>query len=157
MIFTHSDRNNAHLSEDYFYRSYGLPSYLNFEPAQYTTIETTPEEPSGLDAILSSKKDLIIDRLAMIETAMKERKNIQADVLKSLQSDQTIIQNQLFRIEPLYDPKLNTDWEKRKLDLEREERQHQTSYFNDLSMIQKELRDTIIDYMKEKQMEELFK
>ena len=159
MLFTHnpSDRNRSLWSNDYLDRSYTIPSYLNFPPAEYTPQEKPSQQPSGLDAILSSKKDLILDRLAMLSIALQERKNIQADVLKSLQSDQTACQNQLFKIENLYDPKLNTDLEKRKLDLEREQRQHQTAYFRDLSMIHKELRETMIEYLKENQMEELFK
>ena len=157
MIFTHSDRNEADLSEDYFDRPYRLPTYLNFSPVEYTPLEEQSEQTSSLDDILSSKKDLIIDRLKMLAIAMEERKNIQQNIFKSLESDHSSCQKKLFEIEPLYDPKLNTDWEKKKLDLEREYRQHQTAYFRDLSMIQNELRETIIEYMKEKQMEELFK
>lgn len=157
MLFTNSDRNRSLWSDDYFDRHYRLPAYLNFPPVEYTSPENPSQQPSGLDAILSSKKDLILDRLAMLSIALQERKSIQADVLKSLQTDQTACQNQLFAIEHLYDPKLNTDWEKRKLDLEREGRQHHTAYFRDLSIIHKELRETMIEYLKENQMEELFK
>lgn len=159
MIFTNNpqDRNKSPWSEDYFDRSYRLPSYLNFPPAEYSNYPEQNNQPSGLDAILSSKKDLILDRLAMLSVALQERKNIQAEVLSTIQSDQTRCQKQLFAIENLYDPKLNTDWEKRKLDLDREQRQHQTAYFRDLAMIHQDIRYTMLEYQKEKQMEEIFK
>jgi len=41
------------------------------------------------------------------------------------------------------------------LDLNREQRQERTAYFRDVSMIQQELRDTMLEYIKERQMDVL--
>lgn len=152
-----SEPNAINIREDYYDRPYRLPSYLNFPPVEYTPLENPIQKPSSLEAILNSKKDIILERLAMLKVAMQERRNIQANVLTGIYHDQTACQNQLFAIENLYDPKLNTDWEKRKLDLDKEKRQHQTAYFRDLSMIQTEMREAMLEYFKENQMEDLFK
>ena len=49
------------------------------------------------------------------------------------------------------------EWKQRKLDLAREYRQEKASYFRDLSMLNKDIRDTMLEYLKEKQMEEIFR
>lgn len=145
-------------TSDYYFRRYKfIPQYFFDKPEGYETLPAPLPEESGLDSILSSKKDLIVQRLEMLTLALQERKDIQADVIQAISSDQTRCQSRLFAIEGLYDQKLNADWEKRKLDLEREARQHRTAYFRDLSTIHKELRDTMLDYIKEKQMEDMFR
>ena len=109
-----------------------------------------------MDAILNSKKDLLIDKLAMLSTALDERKKITTDLFNNIQKDSTWCQNQIFEIEKLYDPKLEREWKRNMLDLNREHRQEQASYFRDLTMIQTDIRDTMLEYFKEKQMEDLF-
>ena len=66
-------------------------------------------------------------------------------------------QNELFAIETRYDPKLEREWKHKKLDLTREYRQEKASYFRDLTMLNKDIRDTILEYLKEKQMEAIFR
>jgi hypothetical protein len=46
--------------------------------------------------------------------------------------------------------------ERMKFDLGREKRMEQASYFRDTAMLNKELKDALIDYIKERQNERLF-
>ena len=111
---------------------------------------TSPD--SGLDAIPSSKKDLILDKLSMLGGARLKRRQIRYEIFKDIEKDSVWCQNELFAIEARYDPKLEREWKQRKLDLAREYRQEKASYFRDLSMLNKDIRDTMLEYLKEKQM-----
>jgi len=120
----------------------------------YSQLPATSDDDS-LDAILNSKRDLLFDKLAMLTQALDERRKITTDIFANIQKDSTWCQNQIFEIEKLYDPKLEREWKRNMLDLRKERRQERTAYFRDLTMIQKELRDTMLDYIKERQMEDL--
>ena len=91
----------------------------------------------------------------MLSTALDERKKITTDLFQNIQKDSTWCQNQIFEIEKLYDPKLEREWKRNMLDLNKERRQERTAYFRDLTMIHQEIRDTMLEYIKEKQMEDL--
>lgn len=131
-----------------------LPDYLKLPQKAYNPLPTTSDDDS-LDAILNSKRDLLLDKLAMLSQALSERRDIKTDIFHNIQKDSIWCQNQIFEIEKLYDPKLEREWKRNMLDLNREQRQERTSYFRDVSMIQKELRDTMLEYIKERQMDQL--
>jgi len=148
-----SNNLNADPQKDFYYDRYKtLPDYLNFPVTPYiqpqnSYMTTSPD--SGLDAILSSKKDLILDKLSMLGSALLERRQIQYDIFKDIEKDSVWCQNELFAIEKRYDPKLEN--------LTREYRQEKASYFQDLAMLNKDIRDTMLEYLKEKQMEAIFR
>jgi hypothetical protein len=156
-----SNNLNADPQKDFYYDRYKtLPDYLNFPVTPYiqrqnSYMTTSPD--SGLDAILSSKKDLILDKLSMLGSALLERRQIQCDIFKDIEKDSVWCQNELFAIETRYDPKLEREWKHKKLDLTREYRQEKASYFRDLAMLNKDIRDTMLEYLKEKQMEAIFR
>jgi hypothetical protein len=113
------------------------------------------DTPDSIDAILNSKKDLILDKLGMLVSALHQRKRIKIDVFSDIEKDSVWCQNEIFGIEQLYDPRLEREWKQRKLDLNREYRQEKTSYFRDLTTLESELRDTMLDYIKESQLNQL--
>ncbi len=138
----------------YRYKHKTLPDYLKIPQKQYNPLLTTPDDDS-LDSILNSKRDLLMDKLSMLALALDERRNIKAGIFNKIQKDSIWCQNQIFEIEKLYDPKIEREWKRNMLDLNREHRQEQVSYFRDLTMIQQELRDTMLEYIKERQMDDL--
>ena len=141
--------------KDFYYHTYKtLPDYLKIPQTQYNPLLSTSDDDS-LDAILNSKKDLLMDKLSMLWQALDERRKIKTGIFHTIQKDSIWCQNQIFEIEKLYDPKLEKDWKNRMLDLNREQRQERTAYFRDVSMIQQELRDTMLEYIKERQMDVL--
>jgi len=91
----------------------------------------------------------------MLVTALHQRRKIKREVFADIERDSVWCQNEIFGIEKLYDPKLEREWKKQKLDLNREYRQEKTSYFRDLTTLESELRDTMLDYIKESQMNQL--
>ena len=134
------------------YKYKSLPDYLKISHKQYNPLQAISDDDS-LDAILNSKRDLLLDKLAMLAQALYQRKVIKSELFQNIQKDSTWCQNQMFEIEKLYDPKLEREWKRNMLDLNRERRQEQAAYFRDLTMIQKDIRDTMIEYIKEKQMD----
>jgi len=147
-------------NEDYFYPYKTLPDYLSFPPIDYNpqSSEVLPdEEESSLDSILNSKKNLLIDKLNMLRTALYERKAIKSSVVNYIEADLTKCQNHIFQVEGKSYFSFQKDWEQKRFDLWKELRQEQVSYFRDLQMLHQEIRDTEIEYIQEKQTEELFK
>ena len=146
-------------NEDYFRPYKTLPDYLSFPPTNYNPLpsESPPEEESSLDSILNSKKNLLVDKLSMLRTALYERKAIKKDVINYIESDLTKCQNHLFQVEGKSYFSLQKDWEQKRFDLWKEFRQEQVSYFRDLQMLHQEIRDTEIEYIQEKQTEDIFK
>ena len=90
--------------KDFYYHTYKtLPDYLKIPQTQYNPLPSTSDDDS-LDAILNSKRDLLMDKLAMLSQALDERRKIKTDIFQNIQKDSTWCQNQIFEIEKLYDP-----------------------------------------------------
>lgn len=144
-------------NELYYSRHKSFPDYLKVSQITYETPQNSyiSDTPDSLDAILDSKKNLILDKLAMLVTALQQRRKIKSEVFSDIEKDSVWCQNEIFGIEKLYDPRLEREWKQRKLDLNREYRQEKTSYFRDLTSLESELRDTMLDYIKESQMNKL--
>ena len=147
-------------SEDYFYPYKTLPDYLSFPPINYNPQSSEvplDEQESSLDGILNSKKNLLIDKMGMLKAALYERKAIKEDVVNYIEADLSKCQNHIFQVEGKSYFSFQKDWEQKRFDLWKELRQEQVSYFRDLQMLHQEIRDTEIEYIQEKQTEELFK
>ena len=156
IIFVTSDSNAAPYKGDNYYTAKSLPDYLTMQPPDYTP-PSAPDDSSSLDAILSSNKDLIVDKLKMLQNALYERRDINQDVSQQIESDLTKCQTHIFALENVSYFTLQRDWEQKKFDLWKELRMEQTGYFRDVSMLQKEWRDTMLEYITEKQSEDLFR
>lgn len=141
----------------YYNRYKTLPDYLNVPQIAYVIPqnEYMSDTIDSLDAILDSKKNLILDKLGMLVSALHQRRKIKSQIFSDIEKDSVWCQNEIFGIEQLYDPRLEHEWKQRKLDLNREYRQERASYFRDLTTLESELRDTMLDYIKESQMNQL--
>jgi len=156
IIFITSDSNATPYRGDPYYGAKSLPDYLTMQAPDYTPA-SQPDNGSSLDAILSSNKDLVVDKLKMLQTALYERRDINQDVSQQIESDLNKCQVHIFALENVSYFTLQRDWEQKKFDLWKELRMEQTGYFRDVSMLQKELRDTVLEYITEKQSEDLFR
>jgi len=92
IIFVTSDSNATPYKGDNYYTAKSLPDYLTMQPPVYTP-PSQPDEGSSLDAILSSNKDLIVDKLKMLQTGLYERRYINQKVNERIESDLTKCQN----------------------------------------------------------------
>ena len=156
ILFASHDSNATPYRDDSYYRGKPLPDYLTMQPPVYAP-PSQPDNGSSLDAILSSNKDLIVDKLKMLQTGLYERRYINQKVNEHIESDLTKCQNHIFALENVSYFSMQRDWEEKKFDLWKELRMEQTGYFRDVSMLQKEWRDTMLEYITEKQSEDLFR
>jgi len=156
IIFASADSNPAPYRNDSYYTAKTLPDYLTMQPMDYT-VASQPDDDSSLDSILSSNKDLIVDKLKMLKAALYERRDINQNVSQEIESDLTKCQVHIFALENVSYFTMQRDWEQKKFDLWKELRLEQTNYFRDVSMLQKELRDAMLEYITEKQSEDLFR
>lgn len=136
-----------------------MPDYLKPFSAEYAPVfegSGPSSDVSSLDAILGSKKELIRDKLQMLFGELLDRKAIGESVTTQIEADIARCQNHLFSLENVSYFTLQQDWERKKFDLYKELRQEQTSCFRDIQMIKRDLRDTMLEYIKEKQTEAIF-
>lgn len=140
-----------------YLENYRFPEYSN--NYQYLDEHVTSDDStddSSLDAILNSKKDLILDKLRLLSNAIEHRRQISHDLRYSIDNDISKCQRHIFDLEHTSYFTMQREWEIKKFDLEKERRQELTSYFRDLTMIEKEIRDAQLELFKEKQTEDFF-
>ena len=110
------------------------------------------------DDLFEDRFSLIRSKLELIILQLEERKKINKKILYQIDQDGCRVQNLYFELGPkAYEPsgeKLTL--EKMRFDLERQRRNEQSTYFNDTAFLNRELRDTLIQYLDEVQKNQLF-
>lgn len=105
------------------------------------------------DNMFEDRLSLIRSKLELILLQLAERKKINRKILYQIDQDGCYIQNLYFELGPkaygLSSEKLTLN--KMNLDLERQRRTEQTAYFNDTANLNRDLKDTLVQYMDEVQ------
>jgi len=100
---------------------------------------------SGVDRMLGAKISRTEDRIETLIEAIDKRRLIKEENLYGIEKDLCACQNLLFEMGyKIY--RRDRDWaslETKKIDLERDRRMEQSAYFRDLTLLGKELRDTV--------------
>lgn len=115
-------------------------------------------ESSGntVDDIFEDRLGLIRSKLDLILLQLKKRKAINQSILYQIDYDGCHVQSLQFELGGhayvMGGDRLTL--EKLKLDLERQKRMEQVSYFRDTGMLNTELKDTLIQYLEEVQKNE---
>jgi hypothetical protein len=108
---------------------------------------------NSLDDIFDDRLGLIRSKMDLILLQLKDRKGISRSILYQIDSDSCRVQSMQYDLGPrayiMGADRLTL--EKLKLDLERQRRMEQVSYFRDTGMLNKELKDTLIEYLEEVQ------
>jgi hypothetical protein len=109
------------------------------------------------DSLFEDRLGLIRSKLELIILQLSERKKINRKILYQIEQDACRVQNLYFELGPkAYEPtgeKLSL--EKMRFDLQRQRRNEQSAYFNDVAFLNRELRDTLIQYLDEIQKNQL--
>ena len=109
------------------------------------------------DDIFENRLGLIRSKLELILLQLKKRKEINTDILYQIEIDSCRVQSLQFELCPLpYEmgPDKIT-LEKMKLDLQRQKRMEQVSYFKDTGFLNRDLKETLIQYLEEVQKSDL--
>ena len=107
--------------------------------------------PGSIDDIFRDRMGLIRSKVELILLLLSQRKEISQEVLNQIDADSCYVQNLIFAMGP---KKYQMDrdrifLERMKFDLERQRRLEQVSYFRDTGLLNRDLKDTLIDYLGE--------
>ena len=111
-----------------------------------------------LDQLMGQKRELLRSKIEMILSGIEERKKIREENLLKIDKDSCDCTNMIFQMPPYrkygFDRERLTI-EKMKKDLEKQKRMEEVNYFRDLASLQKDLKDTIIEYLSEQNKQSL--
>ena len=147
----------------YKYRpTYGLNS--DTYPLAHGTIRSLENEGKDysqmdpLNKLMGEKRELLHSKIEMILCGIEERKKIKQENLYRIDIDSCDCTNMIFQMPPYrkygFDRERLTI-EKMKKDLEKQKRMEEVNYFRDLALLQKDLKDTIIEYLSEQNKQSL--
>jgi hypothetical protein len=106
-----------------------------------------------IDNIFRDKQTLIRSKIELILLQLEQRKKINQEVLYEIDKDSCKAQSLIFEMgHRVY--RIDRDritLEKTKLDLESQKRLEEVSYFRDTGLLNKDLKDTLIQYLSEVQ------
>ena len=105
------------------------------------------------DEIFKDRLGLIRSKLELILLQLEQRKAINQKILYQIDKDSCKIQNLFFDMGPgAYEiGRERLTLEKMNLDIKRQKRMEESSYFKDTGLLNKDLKDTLIQYMEEVQ------
>jgi hypothetical protein len=119
------------------------------------TISGTKTDASSdpTETIFKDRITLIRSKIELILLQLYQRKRINRQVLYQIEQDSCGVQNLCFALPDggyqMSPAKLSV--ERMRFDLQKEKRMEETSYFRDTGMLNKDLKDALIQYMEEVQ------
>jgi len=156
----------------YFDMKYVYKPCQSLEPSQYSWIpascglsestanpfDSDPLGSNPIAEIMGDKKDLIRSKIEMLVAGITERKRIKQDNIYRIDLDSCELNNIIFQM-PYYRRyffgRERLMVEKMKMDLESQKRMEEVNYFRDLSLLHKDLKDSIIEYISEQKKQKL--
>jgi hypothetical protein len=105
------------------------------------------------DEIFKDRLDLIRSKLELILLQLDQRKAINQKILYQIDKDSCKVQSLNFEMGPgAYEMgRERLTLEQMQFDLKRQKRMEEASYFKDTGLLNTQLKDTLIEYMEEKQ------
>lgn len=150
------------LAPEYMYKKYnGFPIYEN-RLVRHTIDSISKqhynrEDSDSIDEILQDRKNLIRSKIELLLLQLSQRKSINHEITQRINYDLCKAQNLI--MEMGYDlhgiSRNKLPLEKIKFDMERQIRMEQTSYFQDTGMLNRDLRDALIQYVDHVQKDSL--
>jgi hypothetical protein len=111
------------------------------------------ESAEGIDDIFKDRLGLVRSKIELILLQLDQRKKINQEVLSQIEKDSCQAQNLIFALgyRAYHMDRDRLTLEKVKFDLEAQKRMEETSYFRDTGLLNKDLKDTLIQYLGEVQ------
>ena len=105
----------------------------------------------GIDDIFQDRKGLIRSKIELILLQLSQRRKISQEVLQQIDQDSCDVQNLIFSLGPDEDrmDRYRLQFERIKLDLQSQRRMELAGYFRDTAMLNRDLKDALIDYLSE--------
>ena len=109
--------------------------------------------PDGIEALFNDRLDLVRSRIELLLLLLDQRKEINERILHKIDEDSCKAQTLIFEMGPraYRMDRERLSLERMKLDLEQQKRREMADYFRDIGMINKDLKDALIQYLGETQ------
>ena len=145
----------TYLSADpkYVYR-YLIPEKDLSSP--YAPVQETTVNESGLDGLLEHRKELLHQKIGLLTVEIFRRYALEKDNLYGIDQDQCSFRTLIYQLGDHYFDRRRIELEGRIIDLEQEKRREKTSTFRDIWFLKKELRETLLETLEERQKEAFF-
>ena len=140
---------------------YIYPGKENPVSTAYFSDPLSPEDNyqsagNGLDSLMSQRREIVHSRIQMLVSEIYQRHKLQDENLYKICRDQCDCRNLIFDIgDHIWDNK-RMELERKIIDLEKEKRMEQTSYFRDILFLKKEFREALIEELEDRQKADLF-
>ena len=105
----------------------------------------------SVEELMLNRGEVIDSHLRMLISDIYQRHKLQENNLYHIDLDQCACKTLIYRMPPSMWDKKRMDVERKIIDLEQEKRREQTDYFRDILFLKKELRETLIGKLEEKQ------
>jgi len=141
------------------------PKYFDYENRYHTSnkkqkygadIPTSHDlNNTGIESFLQQKQDVITYKIQMLYSEIGQRSYINDKILYRINQDQCSCQNLIMGRGAEFLDRQRIELENKILDLEKEKRREKTTFFSDLSFLNKELRFARVEALEEKQKQAL--
>ena len=133
-------------------------SYLETKGLSGMTEEKSYLGRDPLEGLMGEKGELLRSNIEMILSGIEVRRKIKEENLYRIDLDSCEISTMVFQL-PRYKrysySRERLTLERMKKDLESQKRMEEVNYFRDLAFLQKDLKDTIIEYLSEQNKQSL--
>jgi len=125
---------------------YGLPLSADYQVGA----------DDGLEMILGQRQEVLDAKIGLVGDELYQRQQLRENNLYRINQDQCAIRSMIIKMgEHVWD-KSRMQLEVRIWDLEEEKRKAHESYFRDILFLKKELRESLVETMEERQKATLF-
>ena len=137
--------------QNLLYRGNSLVNHI-FETIDQRNTQRSPLGES-IDELFKDRLGLIRSKIELILLQLEQRKQINHEILSQIEKDNCTAQNLIFEM-GCRAYRMDRDrltLEKVKFDLENQKRMEEANYFRDTGLLNKDLKDTLIQYLSEVQ------
>ena len=130
----------------------GLPATYKFPENSLDIAGNSYITGDPLTQIMGEKRELLGSKIEMILSGIEERRDIKSQIMYRIDLDSCDVSNMIFQLPPYRKHNFDKErltLEKMKQDLEKQKRMEEVNYFRDLSFLQKDLVETVIQYVSE--------
>ena len=112
-----------------------------------------------LTTLLDDRRELLRSKIELTMLQIKERKNLSQQLTYSIDLEHNQVANLILDLgdEVHFQTPRVISWQMRQMDLERQRRMEQAACFKDVTMLERDLKESLVEYLAESQKQKLLK
>jgi len=135
----------------YLYIENQHPVTNKYKMNALSTDTKAPPYGLGLDHFMHQKQEIILSKILMLNSEIYQRYSLRGQSLYHINLDQCTCRNLIYHIGEDVLDKRRIELERKIIDLEQEKRREKGNYFRDILFLRKELRESLIEKLEDKQ------